>query len=56
LAVLPVPKRENPYTWAKRAEYFEKDLSKAEVFYQMAINLGERTKSAIMDLAGVLHQ
>jgi hypothetical protein len=31
--VLPVPKRENPYTWAKRAEYFDKDLSKAEVYY-----------------------
>jgi hypothetical protein len=52
----PIPRRETPYTWAKRAEYIERDLAKATYFYRMAIETGERVESAVKDLAGVLHQ
>uniref|UniRef100_A0A7S3IAJ8 RRM domain-containing protein n=1 Tax=Fabrea salina TaxID=342563 RepID=A0A7S3IAJ8_9CILI len=52
----PIPRKESPYAWAKRAEYIEKDLAKAEYYYKEAIARGERVVSAIKDLAGVLHQ
>lgn len=52
----PIPKTETPYSWAKRAEYIEKNLEKAEFYYRMAISNGERIESAIKDLAGIFHQ
>ncbi|CAG9321386.1 unnamed protein product [Blepharisma stoltei] len=52
----PIPRQQTPYSYAKIAEYIEKDLSKAEVFYRQAIEDGERPESALKDLAGVLHQ
>ncbi|CAG9318941.1 unnamed protein product [Blepharisma stoltei] len=52
----PIPKTETPYSWAKRAEYIEKNLEKAEFYYKMAIANGERVESAIKDLAGIFHQ
>lgn len=56
LAQLPIPRGESPYTWGKRAEYIERNLEKAELYYRLAIYMGVRTKSAVMDLAGILHQ
>ena len=52
----PIPKGDSPYAMAKKSEYIEKDLSKAEYFYKLAIKQGDRPESAIKDLAGVIHQ
>mmetsp|Transcript_15997 Transcript_15997/g.23176 ORF Transcript_15997/g.23176 Transcript_15997/m.23176 type:complete len:256 (-) Transcript_15997:4-771(-) len=52
----PIPKQNTPYAFAKVAEYIEKDLTKAETYYRLAIAEGERLESAVKDLAGVLHQ
>jgi len=52
----PVPNKESFYSWAKKAEYIERDLVKAEKYYRKAIRKGERTASAVKDLASVLHQ
>ena len=52
----PIPKGDSPYALAKKAEYIEKDLAKAEVYYKQAIIEGDRAESAIKDLAGVIHQ
>ncbi|OMJ84141.1 hypothetical protein SteCoe_14765 [Stentor coeruleus] len=52
----PVPKGNSPYSLAKKAEYIEKDLAKAESLYKKAISEGDRPESAIKDLAGVIHQ
>jgi hypothetical protein len=52
----PVPKGDSPYATAKKAEYIEKNLQKAEEFYRIAVNEGDRAESAIKDLAGVIHQ
>ncbi|CAG9332339.1 unnamed protein product [Blepharisma stoltei] len=52
----PIPRQQTSYTFAKVAEYIEKDLNKAEILYRRAIENGERPESALKDLAGVLHQ
>jgi TPR repeat protein len=52
----PIPPGETPYCHAKRAEYIEKDLEKAEFFYSRAILQGERLASSVKDLASILHQ
>ena len=52
----PIPKGDSPYALAKKAEYIEKDLFKAELYYKQAIIEGDRVESAIKDLAGVVHQ
>ena len=53
---IPLPQGDTAYAKAKRAEYLERDLDKAENLYRRAIFLGERAPSAAKDLAGVLHQ
>ena len=52
----PVPRGDSAYARAKKAEYIERDLEKAEHLYKFAIMRGERVDSAVKDLAGVLHQ
>lgn len=52
----PIPKGNTPYVKAKRAEYIERDLSKAEIFYTQAIQQDDRAESSVKDLAGILHQ
>ena len=52
----PIPKGDSPYALAKKAEYIEKDIAKAEFYYKQAILEGDRAESAIKDLAGVIHQ
>lgn len=52
----PVPRGDSAYARAKKAEYIDRDLEKAEHFYKLAIMRGERVDSAVKDLAGVLHQ
>ena len=53
---LPIPKGQTPYALAKIAEYKDRDLDKAEYYYNQAIRKGERVISAIKDLASLLHQ
>jgi len=53
---LPLPKGSSPYALAKKAEYKERNLSKAEYLYKKAIKHGDRTKSAVKDLASLMHQ
>ena len=53
---LPIPRGNTSYALAKRAEYEEKNLYKAETLYKQAILEGERVESALKDLASVLHQ
>lgn len=52
----PLPRGDSSYAKAKKAEYTEKNLAKAEFYYKAAIERGERIESAVKDLAGVLHQ
>jgi len=52
----PIPKGKTPYCLAKRAEYMERDLEKAEKLYRQAVEEGERLESSIKDLATVIHQ
>jgi len=52
---VPIPRGNSAYAKAKRAEYLEKNLGKAEKFYRIAIKNGERLESSIKDLATVLH-
>lgn len=52
----PIPKGNSPYALAKRAEYIDRDTSQAKLFYREAIKVGERTESAVKDLASLLHQ
>ena len=52
----PIPKGDSPYALAKKAEYIEKNLFKAEEYYRQAVQEGDRAESAIKDLAGVIHQ
>lgn len=52
----PIPKGDTPYARAKRAEYIERNLSKAEFFYKQAIRQDDRADSSVKDLAGILHQ
>ena len=52
----PIPVGDTPYCLAKKAEYIEKDISKAEFYYSMAIQEGERLASAVKDLASIYHQ
>jgi hypothetical protein len=52
----PIPKGDSPYARAKRAEYIERNLSKAEVLYKQAIKQNDRADSSVKDLAGILHQ
>lgn len=52
----PIPKGDSPYAMAKKAEYIDKNLQKAEYFYKLAITENDRAESAIKDLAGVIHQ
>lgn len=53
---LPLPKGNSFYAMAKRAEYKAKNLSLAKTYYREAINIGDRSESALKDLAGILHQ
>ena len=53
---VPIPKGNSLYAQAKRAEYLEKNHKKAEYLYRKAIRYDERKKSAIKDLASLLHQ
>lgn len=53
---LPIPKGQTPYALAKIAEYKDRNLDKAEYYYNLAIRKGERVISAIKDLASLLHQ
>ena len=53
---LPIPSGYSTYALAKRAEYVQKDLNLAKYYYHRAIAEGERTESAIKDLASLLHQ
>lgn len=52
----PIPKGNSPYALAKRAEYIDRNTSQAKQFYREAIKIGERTESAVKDLASLLHQ
>ena len=52
----PIPPGDTPYCKAKRAEYIEKNLAKAETLYATALRNGERLSSTVKDLASVLHQ
>jgi hypothetical protein len=56
IKTLPLPKGESTYAQAKRAEYAEKNLIKAEILYRKAISEGDRIESAVKDLASLLHQ
>lgn len=51
----PLPHGASAYSMAKRAEYIEKNLAKAEHLYKKAIRSGDRRASAVKDLAGLLH-
>lgn len=51
-----IPKGDNPYARAKRAQLIEKDLEKAKKFFNEAIIKGDNTESAIKDLAAILIQ
>jgi hypothetical protein len=53
---LPIPKGNLPYARAKRAEYLERNLQKAEHYYRLAIESSDRAESAVKDLASLLHQ
>lgn len=53
---LPIPKGNLPYARAKRAEYLERNLQKAEYYYRLAIESTDRAESAVKDLASLLHQ
>lgn len=52
---VPLPKGSSYYAKAKRAEYVEKNLPKAEKYYKLAIKNKERLESSLKDLATVLH-
>lgn len=52
----PIPKGDTPYARAKRAEYIDRNLAKAEFFYKQAIRQGDRAESSVKDLAGIMHQ
>lgn len=52
----PIPKGNTPYVRAKRAEYIERNLPKAEFFYKQAIRQNDRAESSVKDLAGIMHQ
>jgi len=52
----PVPKGDSPYAKAKQAEYIERDLKLSEMYLKQAIFEGDRTESALKDLAGLLHR
>lgn len=54
--IYPVPKGNSSYAKAKKAEYMDKDLVKAEMYYKLAISRRDRAESALKDLAGLLHQ
>jgi hypothetical protein len=51
----PIPRGNSFYADAKRAEYIEKNLAKAENLYKKEIESGERKESAVKDLAVVYH-
>ncbi len=53
---LPIPRGNLPYAKAKRAEYLERNLGKAEYLYRNAIKYNDRAESAVKDLASLLHQ
>lgn len=48
-----VPRGSNPFARAKRAQLVEKNLDQAIKFFQMAIMQGDRTESAVKDLAAI---
>lgn len=52
----PIPKEDNCYSRAKRFEYVDKDLDKAEKCYLQCIEQGVRAESALKDLASLWHQ
>jgi tetratricopeptide (TPR) repeat protein len=52
----PIPRGDTPYARAKRAEYIDRNLAKAEFFYKQAIRQNDRADSSVKDLAGILHQ
>ncbi len=51
----PLPKGNDLYSQAKKAEFEQRNLEKAEFLYKEAIKRNEKTESAIKDLATVLH-
>jgi hypothetical protein len=51
----PIPPGDTAYCRAKRAEYIEKNLPKAQKLYAQALYNGERIASTVKDLASVLH-
>lgn len=53
---LPLPKGDSLYALAKRTECIAKDIPKAMDLYHLAIESGDRSESAVKDLAGLLHQ
>lgn len=52
----PIPREDNCYSRAKRYEYVEKDLERAEKCYLNCIEKGIRAESALKDLASLWHQ
>jgi len=53
---LPLPRGDSSYAQAKRAEYVTRDLKLAKKLYLRCITEGERTESAVKDLASIYHQ
>ncbi|KAG0522362.1 hypothetical protein BDA96_07G030500 [Sorghum bicolor] len=52
----PPPSLDSPYVRAKQAQIVEKDPNKAVPLFWAAINSGDRTESALKDMANVLKQ
>ena len=53
---LPIPKGNSAYALAKRSDYIYKDTGLAMHYYMQSITQGERTESAVKDLASLMHQ
>src|SRR3569623_2047064 len=51
---IPIPHGDTPYALAKQAEYKDHDYKLAEHYYKQAITQGDRTESAVKDLACLL--
>ena len=51
-----LPKGQGPYAQAKRAQFIDQDLDKAENLLKLAIQRQDRRESAIKDLASLLNQ
>jgi hypothetical protein len=51
-----LPKGSGPYSQAKRAQFVDQDLSKAEQLFRLAIERGDHRESAVKDLASLFMQ